>query len=66
MAVEAKITELFRDAERGDAETSISPSDALYADLKQRASNQLRRIAGRPGMLTLQPTALVTKPTFAC
>lgn len=61
MADEAHITALLNEAEAGDSGALDQAIAALYTDLKQRARGQMRRLANRPGMLTLQPTALVNE-----
>ena len=61
VAGEAHITALLKDAEAGDSGALDRAVAALYSDLKVRARGQMRRLANRPGMLTLQPTALVNE-----
>ncbi len=61
MADEAQITALLRQAEAGEPEALDQAIAAVYSDLKQRAHGYMLRLAQRPGMLTLQPTALVNE-----
>jgi len=55
MAASGQLTDLLNAASLGDAEAAEQAYDAVYAELRERAGQSLRRMPGA----TLTPTALV-------